>query len=155
MLNNTHIISSTIIMIITLIALGMYLYILKKSHLTLSAIMSLIITVITSFPLFISTIQNTLNNFNIQNYYISKIIKFISSILNYLKVPFGEQWHQLIFTNVINIISSIIFFSYYFLIHKTNIYTINKKVKLGLLGTNIIVVLLIFFFIPDLDSLIS
>ncbi len=155
MLNNIHIIISNIIILITLLSLAIYMYFSQKSHLTLSAITSLIITVITSYPLFISTIQNTLNNFNIQNYYISKIIKFISSILNYLKVPFGEQLHQLIFTNIINLVNSIIFFSYYFFIHKTSIYTINKKAKLGLLGINILVVLLIFIFMPNLDALIN
>jgi hypothetical protein len=152
---NTHIIITTIIVAITLFALGIYLNFLKKSHLTLSAIMSLIITVITLFPLFISTIQNILDKFNIQNYYISKIIKFISSILNFFKVPFNKQLHQLIFTNIINMVSSIIFFIYYFFIHKTNIYTLNKNAKLGLLGTNIFIVLLIFIFMPNLDSLIS
>ena len=127
----------------------------NKSHLTISNFITLLTTLITSYPLFISTIQNILNNFDIKNYYINIIIKFISNILSYLKVPFNEQLNQLIFNNIIYAVSSIIFFSYYFLIHKTNIYTINKKVKLGVLGTNIIVVLLIFFFIPDLDSLIS
>ena len=155
MSNKSHIIISNIILVITLLSLAIHIYFSQKSHLTLSAIISLIITVITSFPLFISTIQNILSNFNIQNYYISKIINFINSILNYLKVPFEEQLHQLIFTNIINLVNSVIFFSYYFFIHKTSIYTINKKAKLGLLGINILVVLLIFIFMPNLDALIN
>ena len=130
-------------------------------NINLNQILSIIISVITSFPLFISTLKNILsfgslylnsNNFIIT--IIRKVLSIIIKILNYIKLPINEQLDELIFTAILNIISSIIYLTYYY-INKNNKLIFNIKHKFILLTLNIILTLAIFIFYKNLDIFIE
>lgn len=130
-------------------------------NINLNQIISLILSVITSFPLFISTLKNILsfvssylnsNNFIIT--IIKKILSIIIKILNYIKLPINEQLDELVFTAILNIPSSLIYLTYYF-INKNNKLIFNIKHKFILLTLNILITLAIFIFNKNLDIFIE
>ena len=121
-------------------------------------IINLTVTLITTFPLFIS-ILNSIIKIIRSNYHI-QFLDSVISILDILEVEPDKQLDTLLFTNIIAAIQSIIFFinRYYFKdLFKT--FIANNKIdfyyKIFLFVKNIIITIIILLLNPDLNIIIN